>query len=125
MQNKRVVHFPLSRLSACVCAVLVCALNTSAYANIITVTNTHDSGPGSLRQALPTPNGDTIQFDSLLNRRNIGLTTGELVIEQKHHYQRTRIESAGAITVFKYNLPYRACYAGRHRHRRWSHHQWW
>ena len=52
MQNKRVVHFPLSRLSACVCAVYVYALNTSAYANIITVTNTHDSGPGSLRQAL-------------------------------------------------------------------------
>ena len=35
----------------------------SAHADIITVTNTNDSGPGSLRQALRVANdGDTINF---------------------------------------------------------------
>ena len=66
------------RLSACVCAVLVCALNTSAYADIITVTNTHDSGPGSLRQALADANdGDTIEFAVT---GTIGVTIGELLV---------------------------------------------
>src|SRR6476660_3391907 len=38
-------------------------------ANIIIVTNTNDSGPGSFRQALAdVEDGDTIQFDSALNR---------------------------------------------------------
>jgi hypothetical protein len=47
------------------------------------VTNTNDSGPGSLRQALADANsGDTINFDPAINGRNIGLTTGELVIDK-------------------------------------------
>ena len=50
-------------------------------ANVITVTNTNDSGPGSLRQALAVVNdGDTINFDSALNGQIINLTSGELVI---------------------------------------------
>ena len=50
-------------------------------ATIITVTNTNDSGPGSLRQALAVVNdGDTINFDSALNGQIINLTSGELVI---------------------------------------------
>jgi hypothetical protein len=47
-------------------------------ANVITVTNTNDSGPGSLRQALADANdGDTINFAVT---GTIGLTTGELLV---------------------------------------------
>jgi hypothetical protein len=47
------------------------------------VTNTNDSGTGSLRQTLADANnGDTINFDAALNGRNIGLTTAELVIDK-------------------------------------------
>lgn len=47
-------------------------------ANIITVVNTNDSGPGSLRQALADANdGDTIAFAVT---GTIGLTSGELVV---------------------------------------------
>ena len=46
-------------------------------ANTITVTNTNDSGPGSLRQALADANdGDTINFAVT---GTIGLTSGELL----------------------------------------------
>jgi hypothetical protein len=49
-------------------------------ANVITVTNTNDSGPGSLRQALADANdGDTIEFAVT---GTIGLTSGELVIDK-------------------------------------------
>src|SRR5438067_2509642 len=50
---------------------------------ILIVTNTADSGPGSLRQALADAHdGDTIQFDPALNGQTINLTTGELVIDK-------------------------------------------
>jgi hypothetical protein len=50
-------------------------------ATTIMVTNTNDSGPGSLRQALADANdGDTIQFDPALNGQTITLTSGELVV---------------------------------------------
>ncbi len=62
-----------------ICWALFCVLNVSAYANIITVTNTNDSGPGSLRQALADANdGDTINFAV---SGTIYLTSGELLIE--------------------------------------------
>ena len=52
----------------------------SVHANVITVTNTNDSGPGSLRQALADANdGDTITFAVT---GIIGLTSGELVIDR-------------------------------------------
>ena len=52
-----------------------------AFTSTITVTNTNDSGPGSLRQALADANdGDTIQFDPALNGQTITLTSGELVV---------------------------------------------
>jgi hypothetical protein len=48
-------------------------------ANVITVTNTNDSGPGSLRQALADANdGDTINFTAWPG--TIGLTSGELLV---------------------------------------------
>ena len=52
----------------------------SARANTITVTNTNDSGPGSLRRALADANdGDTIGFAVT---GTISLTSGELVIDK-------------------------------------------
>ena len=60
-----------------------CATPTPTPTPTTRVTNTSDSGPGSLRQALADANdGDTIHFDPSLNGRNIGLTTGELVIDK-------------------------------------------
>ena len=63
------------------CVSLLCAIAISAHATTITVTNTNDSGPGSLRQAVADANdGDTINFDPALNGQIITLTTGELAI---------------------------------------------
>src|SRR6478672_10632998 len=61
----------------------LCSLSMSAYADIITVTNTNDSSPGSLRQALADANdGDTIDFDPSLKGQTISLTSAELVINR-------------------------------------------
>src|SRR5712692_8488258 len=59
-------------------------LSTSAAsADTITVVNTNDSGPGSLRQALADANdGDTINFDSSLNGQKITLTSGQLNVDK-------------------------------------------
>ena len=47
------------------------------------VTNTSDSGAGSLRQALiDANNGDTIRFDPSLNGQTITLTSGELSVNK-------------------------------------------
>src|SRR2546430_7397400 len=60
--------------------VFLCAVVIPAHANLITVTNTNDSGPGSLRQALADVNdGDTITFAVT---GTIGLTSGELVVDK-------------------------------------------
>jgi cell division septation protein DedD len=49
----------------------------------ITVINTNDSGPGSLRQALSDANnGDTIDFDSSLKGQTITLTSGQLLVNR-------------------------------------------
>jgi hypothetical protein len=59
--------------------VLLCAGDICARANIITVTNTNDSGPGSLRQALAVANnGDTIDATGVSGV--ISLITGELLV---------------------------------------------
>lgn len=62
---------------------LFCAIAISAHATTITVINTNDSGPGSLRQALAVVNdGDTIDFDPSLKGQTVTLTTAELVISK-------------------------------------------
>src|SRR5437660_1556570 len=81
MKTTQIAQSALLQLSARICLALVCAAAVSAHANIITVTNTNDSGPGSLRQALLDANdGDTIDFDPALNGQTILLTTAELAI---------------------------------------------
>ena len=61
-----------------VCLSELCLASLSVSANTITVTNTNDSGPNSLRQALANANdGDTINFAVT---GTIGLTSGELLV---------------------------------------------
>ena len=55
---------------------------TSVAATTISVTNTNDSGPGSLRQAIASAaSGDTITF-SLPPNSSITLTSGELLVNK-------------------------------------------
>src|SRR2546423_5344765 len=59
-------------------ALLLCATTLQMHAATVTVTNTNDSSPGSLRQALTTANdGDTITFAVT---GTITLTSGGLPI---------------------------------------------
>ena len=75
---------------AAICLTLVCALIIPAHATTITVTNTNDSGTGSLRQALAIANdGDTIDATGILGV--ITLTSGELLVSRS-----VTINGAGA-----------------------------
>ena len=59
---------------------LFCAVVIHLQATTITGTNTNDSGPGSLPQALADANnGDTINFAVT---RTIFLTSGELLLDK-------------------------------------------
>src|SRR6266705_625 len=78
MKKKLTAQSAFFNLRAGICLALICAVATSVHADIITVTNTNDSGPGSLRQALADANdGDTINFAVT---GTIVLTTGELMV---------------------------------------------
>ena len=84
MTHASVSQSALFRLSTRICSALICALGISANANNITVTNTNDSGPGSLRQALADAfDGDTINFHLPANRHTITLTNGGLGIDKR------------------------------------------
>jgi len=69
----------MMRATTCAIGVLLlCAVAIPVHATTITVTNTNDSGPGSLRQALADANdGDTITFAVT---GAIQLTGGELLV---------------------------------------------
>jgi Right handed beta helix region len=55
----------------------------TAQAATITVINTNDTGPGSLRQALVmAKDGDRINFDASLNGHKIKLTSGQLNVNK-------------------------------------------
>src|SRR5438552_10631198 len=72
------IVFNINRLAGILA--LLCAIAAHARADTITVTNTNDSGPGSLRQALADVNdGDTINFAVT---GTIGLTSGELLVDK-------------------------------------------
>src|ERR1700751_270817 len=78
MKKKRTIQPPFSNPWVLICLVVVFAVVTSVQANVITVTNTNDSGPGSLRQALAdASDGNTITFAVT---GTIGLTSGWLLI---------------------------------------------
>src|SRR5437016_5197199 len=64
--------------SIAIAGLVLCAVTLPGRATTITVTNTNDSGAGSLRQALAIANdGDTITFAVT---GTIGLTSGELLV---------------------------------------------
>jgi len=72
-----------NRLLLTICSSVLCITASSGQATIITVTNTNDSGPGSLRQALfDSHDGDTINFDPALKGQTILLSTAELMINK-------------------------------------------
>jgi hypothetical protein len=76
--------------AAAICLISACALTISAQATTIAVTNTNDSGPGSLRQALAIANdGDTI--DAFGISGGITLTSGQLLVDKS-----VTINGAGA-----------------------------
>jgi len=78
MKTKRTAQRALFNLPAWLWTALVCVVGASAHANVISVTNTNDSGPGSLRQALTSANdGDTITFAVT---GTINLTSGGLLV---------------------------------------------
>jgi hypothetical protein len=80
MNKKHTAQSAFLNLRAGICLALVCAVAISAEADNIIVTNTNDSGPGSLRQALTIANdGDTIGFAVT---GTISLTSGELIIDK-------------------------------------------
>src|SRR5439155_4822030 len=59
------------------------SLEERTVLSTLTVSNTLDSGKGSLRDAIKKANsGDTIVFDSSLNGQTITLSSGELAITQ-------------------------------------------
>src|SRR4029077_3336354 len=78
MKKKHTAQSAFFNLFPRICMAVVCMGAMSVHANIITVTNTHDSGSGSLRQALRIANdGETITF-ALTG--TIALTSGGLPV---------------------------------------------
>jgi hypothetical protein len=64
-------------------AVILSVASVTAQSAVLTVTNTQDSGPGSLRDTIAVAqSGDTIQFDAALNGQTITLTSAELLINK-------------------------------------------
>ena len=72
-----------------------------------TVTNTHDNGPGSLRDAIAgSSRGDEIVFDPALAGQPVILTTGELLIDNDLTInglgqQQTILDGNGASRIFR------------------------
>src|SRR6266481_2979138 len=77
VRNKSVSKFK----TLAICLTLGCALAIRAHATTIIVSNTNDSGPGSLRQALLDANdGDTIDATGISGV--ITLIAGELLVDK-------------------------------------------
>jgi hypothetical protein len=78
------MKFPADRLTVLLFSALIIALTSvSAHSATLIVTNTNDSGTGSLRDTIAAASdGDTIQFDAALNGQTITLTSATLVISK-------------------------------------------
>ncbi|MCA9979585.1 MAG: right-handed parallel beta-helix repeat-containing protein, partial [Anaerolineales bacterium] len=77
-------HNYLTFVALCLAGWLALTTNTAVQAATFTVTNTNDSGAGSLRNqiaaAAANPGPDTINFAASLSGQTIALTSGELSI---------------------------------------------
>ena len=83
LRSQHIFNSNTCRILFTTCLSALCLIALSTQAATITVTNTNDSGPGSLRQALADANNeDTINFDPSLNGQTITLTSGELVVNK-------------------------------------------
>jgi hypothetical protein len=93
-------------------AAIFALASVTAQSAVLTVTNTQDSGAGSLRDTIAAAvNGDTIQFDAALNGQTITLTSGELLIDKnltingpgadKLTVQRSTANGTPAFRIFK------------------------
>src|SRR5262249_54026967 len=93
----------------CVAVLGYCGLSPALNANTITVTNTHDSGPGSLRHALPVAiNGETINATSVSG--TILLKSGPLQITHNVHIHgpgagNLAVNGNATVTVFENVAP--------------------
>ncbi len=97
LMSQRIFNSNTCRILFATCLSALCLAALSAEAATITVINTLDGGPGSLRQALANANdGDTINFDASLNA--IGVVSGELVVDKS-----ITISGPGAANLFLYN----------------------
>jgi hypothetical protein len=64
-------------------SVILGLASVTAQSAVLTVTNTQDSGIGSLRDTIDVAqSGDTIQFDAALNGQTITLTSAQLLINK-------------------------------------------
>jgi len=80
---------------------LTAALLAATSAQAAVVTNTNDSGPGSLREAIAIATGtpDNITFDAGLSGQTFVLTTGELVINRNFTLIIDASALPGGITI--------------------------
>src|SRR6478736_5166437 len=83
LMSQHIFNSNICRVLFATCLSALCLIALSTQAATITVTNTSDSGAGSLRQAVADAvNGDTINFDSSLNGQLITLTSSQLLINK-------------------------------------------
>jgi len=84
-------------------AAIALALNSPVQAATFTVSNTNDSGSGSLRQAVSDANAltgaDKIEFDAALTGQKITLSTGEIEISDELIITGSITGDASSITI--------------------------